>query len=212
MVTLGKLFSIVAFSFVVLFSANNASATQFNCTDHREFIKSVSSDVISLLENSELTEEQKEEALEKRFAELVDVKWIGRFVLGRNYRKLTKEEKATYHDAYEKYIIATYVPKFKEFNGEEIEVLGSRELKQKDSYLVQTNLIRPKSEDVKLTYRISKRGVCFQIQDIIAEGVSMLNTQRQDFASVISRKGYDSLLKLLKDKYEAETKVASELE
>ena len=187
--------------FVVFIGANTAHAKQqAMCNDHKEFVKSVSSDLIDIVEDKNLSDMQKEKKLEKKFNQFVDIDWISKFALGKHYRKLDAEQKKEYKKAYRDYMVATYIPKFRQYSGEQVEIVNSKPLKAHDSYLVATKLTSPKSEDIPVSYRVAKRGVCYQLQDIIAEGVSMLNTQRQDFGSVISRKGFDGLLELLRSK------------
>ena len=51
--------------------------------------------------------------------------------------------------------------------------------------------------DVVVNYRLSKGPQGYKVVDILVEGVSLLNTQRSEFASVVANKGLDYLIEAL---------------
>ena len=61
-------------------------------------------------------------------------------------------------------------------------------------------MIRPGAENIRVDWRLRKAG-SFKIIDIMVEGVSMVITQRADFASVIqSRGGIPGLIEMLRQR------------
>ena len=79
---------------------------------------------------------------------------------------------------------------FSEYEGQEIEVVGSRAQNERD-VLVNSILKQASGPDVKVDWRVRQRNGKFRVVDIIVEGVSMALTQRSDFSSVIQRGGGD---------------------
>ena len=68
-------------------------------------------------------------------------------------------------------------------------------------YLVETSIVDQDGKAYKIDYKIKNAASGkLAIYDVIAEGVSMIATQRADFSSVLSREGMDALIRKLADK------------
>lgn len=189
-----------AISLILIFSINTANAQIDQCSDHMEFVKGSSKSIMNIITDKNLSEVQIEKRLENLFETLVNNNWMGRFVLGRNWRSLTKTQQDEYLDVYKQYLLATYVPRFREYNGQEIVVKSSKPLRKQDEHLVYVDINSVDSQPIEAAFRVRKTGVCYQVLDIIGEGVSLINTQRQDFGAVYNREGYDGLIKTLSKK------------
>ncbi len=50
------------------------------------------------------------------------------------------------------------------------------------------------SEPVRLDWRVANKGDVYKITDVLVAGVSMANTYRDDFSSVMRREGFAGLL------------------
>jgi phospholipid transport system substrate-binding protein len=73
--------------------------------------------------------------------------------------------------------------------------------------IVSSEIISPSEAPVKVDWRLITDGGVFKISDVVIEGISMMVTQRSEFASVIQRHGgqVSGLLSLMREK----TKTAS---
>lgn len=179
---------------------NSAEAGKIQCDTPQNFVQSMNDTVTSTVLNEKFSEEGKTKFLAGIFRDYVDIQWIGKFVIGRNWRSLEKKQQDEYLEAYEDYLIARYVPIFKDYRGEKVEFVSSTPLKRKNEFLVATKVIAEGEPEIGVTYRVKKGDKCFMVYDIVAEGVSMLNTQRQDFSSIYSRKGFEELMSILRNK------------
>lgn len=132
-----------------------------------------------------------------------DVPLIGQFVLGRYWRKASDAEKSEYLRLFEDYIVRSYAKRFDAYQGEQLQVLGSRQ-DANGALLVGTLMQRPGGgEPVRIEWQVQPTGASYHVVDVIVEGVSMGVTQRSEFASVIRRGGgevatiIDALKKIL---------------
>ena len=68
--------------------------------------------------------------------------------------------------------------------------------------MVFTDIGQPGEEPARVQWRVRKAGSNIKIVDVIVEGVSLLVTQRSEFASVLQRNGgkVADLTQLLRDK------------
>ncbi|MBC8159529.1 MAG: ABC transporter substrate-binding protein [Rhodospirillales bacterium] len=153
------------------------------------FIESLAERAISALTEENVAREDRVE----RFRELLNdnfaVKTIGRWVLGRYWKRASKEQQTEYLQLFEDLIVTTYVDRFEAYSDEQI-VVSKAEAGSGSDFLVKTTISRPSGGNpVKVSWRVRARDETFKIVDVVVEGVSMGQTQRSEFASVIRRNG-----------------------
>lgn len=145
-----------------------------------------------------------------RFRELFEADFdgpgIARFVLGRYWRSASQQEQQEFLKLFDDYVVFVYGTRLANFNGESFKVRGSRT--EESGVIVSSDIISPGGEaPIKIDWRLVTDNGAFKINDIIIEGISMMVTQRSEFASVIQRHGgkVGGLLELMREK----TKTAS---
>jgi phospholipid transport system substrate-binding protein len=163
------------------------------------FVSTIGDTAIGIVA-SKLTVEQKEAKLTKLFEDSVDTKWIAKFVLGSYGRQITPEQSNEYSELYHKFLLQSYVPKFKSYTNQKIVVLSTSK-EDANNFLVQTEIKAEGEPTVNVDYKVRKGADGkFKIIDIVAEDVSMITTQRSEFGSILSRNGVDGLIERLKAK------------
>lgn len=175
----------------VLLCAGSVSARADEAT---AFIDGIGQEVVDILGNAALNDASKETALRSLFQKHVDVDWIGRFVLGKYWRTASPTQQQRYLDGYRGFVIKSYTSKFKEYTGSETYKIKSSTKDAQGRNIVTMELLRPGEASVMVDYKIRKEGEELRIFDIVVEGVSLITTQRSEFASVVSRKGLDYLI------------------
>ncbi|MBO6826760.1 MAG: ABC transporter substrate-binding protein [Sneathiella sp.] len=146
-------------------------------------------EAVKLLSDDSLDVAEKRKEFDRLLARDFDMRLIGRFVLGKNWRAASKEEREEYLTVFQEYIVNTYQKRIGEYSGENLNILKAKELNAKEQ-LVNSEIIRPNGPAIKLDWRVrrNKAGE-LKIVDIIVENVSMALTHREEFASVISSNG-----------------------
>ncbi len=166
----------------------------------KQFVSETSDKVIAVVKSSSGAE-SKENSLQDIFVSVTDIDWIGKFVLGKYWHTLSDDQKVSYVTNYRNYLIKSYVPLFREYNGQSITIREVKTLSA-EQYLVVTD-IKPRDENsspIRVEYRLKYDQGSYKIRDIVAEGVSMIATQRSEFASIINNSGFAALVDKLKDK------------
>jgi phospholipid transport system substrate-binding protein len=126
---------------------------------------------------------------------------IARFVLGRYWRNASEQEKQEFLRLFEDYVVYVYGTRLSSFNGEKFKVRGSRA--DENGTIVSTDILSPGGDGpIKVDWRLITDNGAFKINDVIIEGISMMMTQRSEFASVIQRHGGQvaGLLDLMREK------------
>jgi len=140
-----------------------------------------------------------------RFRELFhkdfDSPGIARFVLGRYWRTASPDEQKEFLKLFEDYVVYVYTARLSDFEGEQFKITGSRP--DQDTVVVSSDVITPGApQPLKVDWRLINDDGAYKIADVIVDGVSMLVTQRSEFASVIQRHGgqVQGLINLMREK------------
>ena len=141
----------------------------------------------------DLSDKLPEPELEKRFKTMLDKNFdmprISRFVLGRYWTGATDNEKQDFLSLFEAYVVRAYSIRFSEYSGETVKVTGSRS-ESGDNSVVASHIIQPDgAPPVHVDWIVRKNADEFRIADVSVDGVSMVLTQKQEFAAVIERSG-----------------------
>lgn len=115
---------------------------------------------------------------------------IGRFALGTYWKSASPAQQVEYQKLFRDMIIKVYSKRFSDYKGQQFVVKSARQENEKDS-IVTSFIVPGDGPEVKVDWRVRNKGGSYKIVDIVVEGVSMSQTQRADFASVIQRGGGD---------------------
>ncbi len=164
-------------------------------TDATEFVRH---EAINLMEIMTLPAgPERGEAFVAWVGGTVDLGHIARKALGRYIGTATDEQLASYTDAFRSYIEETYEKRLDFFAGYAFEVQRSRTLGAED-VVVRTSVSAPDGRRYVVDFRVGfDGGSGYRVTDIAIEGLSMLKTLRDEFASVIRRDGIEGLTALL---------------
>jgi phospholipid transport system substrate-binding protein len=130
-----------------------------------------------------------------------DTPGIAHFVLGRYWRTASPEEQKEFLKLFEEYVVYVYTARLSDFEGEQFKITGARP--DQDTVLVSSDVITPGApQPLKVDWRLINDEGAYKINDVIVDGVSMLVTQRSEFASVIQRHGgqVQGLIDLMREK------------
>lgn len=154
----------------------------------QKFVDDMGKEAISFLSDGGLTQKQKEEKFRRLLRNSFDLKTIGRFALGRNWKAATEVQKREYQKLFEDMVVEVYAARFNDYQGQKFDVSSFRDNGKKD-VLVTSYIVPDTGSKVQVDWRVRNKNGQYKIIDVIIEGVSMSLTQRSDFSSVIQRGG-----------------------
>ncbi len=162
------------------------------------FVQNLGDNAIEVLEAPDTTPEQRRVEfrvlLDRGFA----VETIGRFALGRFWRAATPEQQREYLRLFRLFILNTYASRLDDYSGQSFNVVKAHSIDDKDT-LVNTEISQTNAEPLRVDYRVRAQQGDYKIVDVLVEGISLIRTQRSEFASIINREGFDGLLELMRD-------------
>ncbi len=196
------------FIFLLLFIFS--SAYGLDKSSATRFVDSVSLDILSLVEDSSLSDDAYLSRVDKIFEDRLDIGVISQFLLGPYVRGLDSVIYADFKEVVKEYITLVYGLRLREYyNGERLEVSNVAE--QGGTYLVHSYIV---SEDgdgsLGLSWRLyrDKSGV-IRVIDLIFGEISMVISQRDEFTSIIRNNDGDVRI-LIADMRKQAQRVSSE--
>src|SRR6202047_3288905 len=172
---------------VLIATASLAAPPPVNPADAAAFMNQLWASAVEVL-NKKAHPAAREARFRQLFHEDFDCPGIARFVLGRYWRSASQEEQQEFVKLFEDYVVFVYTGGQSNFGGEALKVRGSRS--DGDGVIVSTDVISPgAASPMKIDWRLVTDNGSYKISDVIVEGISMMTTQRSEFASVVQRNG-----------------------
>ena len=149
-----------------------------------------------------ISKEDKINELKLIAKDTVDIRGIGFYTIGSFRKNLSENQKNEYLDLFEDYFLKSFSSRLSEYTNPKIEVQNKKVLSK--NYTIVNSLLVGTSErpEVKIDWRIyTKNPDNPLIRDLIIEGLSLVRTQKEEFASILNSNDgeINSLFKVLKE-------------
>ena len=164
------------------------------------FVENLGKQVIEKVSNINLSDSERIVNFRNLYLDSFDNYYISRFVLGRYWKRLDSNMKKQFIESFNNYIVTTYAPKFKGWEG---TFKATDSLLENNYYNVKMNVLNKDGPTLKFMWKIYlDKNKNFKILDVNIDGVSMLVTQRAEFMSVIKNnpKGVIGLIEAMDKK------------
>ncbi len=166
-----------------------------------DFVRGFSDQALTMLSDESLDSAARTREFRRLLTAGFHLELIGKFVLGRHWRRASESERSEFSQLFEDYIVASYARQLGEYGGEQLVIDGGRP-KGKSGAIVSSRIIRSQGEPFHVEWRLRRGGEGWRIIDVVVEGVSMAVTHRSEFSSVIASRGgtVGGLLDVLRSK------------
>ena len=188
-------FLILALFFIPIHSFSDEKIEQ-----SKYFVENLGKQVVEKVSNINLSESERIVNFRNLYLDSFDNYYISRFVLGQYWKRLDSNMKKQFVESFNNYIVTTYAPKFKGWEG---TFKATDSLLENNYYNVKMNVLNKDGPTLKFMWKIYlDKNKNFKILDVNIDGVSMLVTQRAEFMSVIKNnpKGVIGLIEAMKKK------------
>ncbi len=191
--------ALISLSFLIVAPVGAAAASPSE-EQAVELITTLADEAVAILSNEAVTLSEREARFHRLLADNFAIKQIGRFVLGRYWKRASEAERQQYLDLFSDFVVKKYARLFGGYAGESYQINGSR-VNPKDDQDVIVKLIILRNDDpiFKTAWRIKAFDGRPLISDIFVENISMLMAQRDEFAAVLKQGGVTHLNNQLQD-------------
>lgn len=132
-----------------------------------------------------------------------DLRFMSEKILGRHWKTLPEPDHERWTATFARLTVATYAERMTDFTGQVFEVLRV-EPSQRETAVVYTRVVTPKEEPIAINYRMRQNGAGWRIIDVYLNGtVSELALRRSEYAAVLQRDGFETLVASIDDKIKA---------
>lgn len=183
-----------------------AIADDVVASDPNQVIRSVSSNTFARISAEKATLEAHPEhmkiIIEEELIPYFDYKYAAYKVVGSHLKKTTREQRNEFVATFKNYLVNAYGHILFEYDQQELEILDNAHFTDKKIISIPVR-IRDENEQVtQIAFKLrkNKKTGQWKVFDVIAEGISMLNTKQSEFNELIHKKGIDHVINLLKQK------------
>lgn len=188
-------------AFFMLTVAVSAQTQTAGAPSAKEFVQKVGNQAIRNLTDRSVSDSERVKRMRTFLRDNFDETAISKFVLGTYWNRTSEEQRTEFQKLYETVVAHNYAGLFKKYSGETFQVLSQRG--EDDAVIVnaqinQTNGAPP----IPVELQVEKDGSNWRAVDIKVDGVSMPQTHRKEYSSVISRSrnGVEGLLDAMRAK------------
>lgn len=177
-----------------------SAQAQTSAPEATKFVERLSERVSAVLARYEQGKsEQDSKALARLATEAFAMDIVSRFVLGPTWHQASPVQQEEFQRVFSQWMVGVYGRRLGASKGGTLKVVGTDSIANGDA-LVKLIATQSDGKTVDLGLRVRDVRGEMKIIDVMAAGVSMAITQRQEFSSIVNNQGIDGLLTSLKAK------------
>jgi phospholipid transport system substrate-binding protein len=141
----------------------------------------------------------------------VDMRVMSRWVLGKNWRKATPEQRDAFVREFQELLLSSYLRQVNAYDGEVARFLPLRGGQKEGRAVVNAEIDQPNGPVIHVIFRMHQVKTEWLIFDVSVEGISLVATHRSSFNSEIRNRGLDDLITRLKKQNERNNKASPDV-
>ncbi|GGP23549.1 MlaC/ttg2D family ABC transporter substrate-binding protein [Silvimonas iriomotensis] len=184
---------LVALCAAALLPAAFAAATD----TPEQIVRNVSKDVLDILKKGEKNPAAVRDQVDAKLVPLADFNRMTALAVGRYWKSATPDQQAALTKEFRTMLVRTYLSALTIYKNSSVDVKGSRPGDSADEQTVQTEVNLPGQKPIGLDFNFEKADNGWKVYDISVEGISFINSHRNQFGTVIRKDGIDGLIQQL---------------
>lgn len=170
--------------------------------DAQAFIAELGDEVVAILTQADASNQEKLVELKVLLDDNTDLDLVARLVLGRHWRSASEADREEYVGLFRKILTNTLAARLGDYEGQTFEVVGNNALSERDT-AVQTRINRLNgAPPLSVDWRVRQSDGSYAIIDVVAEGVSLVVSQRNEVGSIVERQGMPGLIEAMRERSE----------
>ena len=153
-------------------------------------LKQMGSEVVGILNDDLLDQARRIAKFNGLMLRDFDIPLMARFALGRHWKRANAKQRTAYLEAFSKFLLNQYAEKIAGAQVVSFDVLSAQRAGRRD-VMVRSQISQNNGQMFKLVWRMRQSNGQFRVIDVVAEGISLALTKRQEFAAIIKSNGGD---------------------
>jgi phospholipid transport system substrate-binding protein len=137
----------------------------------------------------------------------VDYRYAALKVIGvKNYKQTTKQSRADFVTVFREYLVTSYAQVFTLYKQQKVEFEPEKSFNKSRVVAVRTSVLDPNRPPIDISFRVRKntKTLEWKAYDMVAEGVSLLDSKQAELSGLIRQKGLAYVTEMLKTKSDKE--------
>ena len=127
-----------------------------------------------------------------------DTEYSARLVLGQYWRNATPDQRQRFVDAFYHSLLNNYGSAIVDFTADRLKIFPTRDLDpDAKNATVRTEVKRSNGDRVSVNYYLRRTPQGWKAWDVVIDGISYVNSYREDFGAQIQQQGIDAVIKRL---------------
>lgn len=134
------------------------------------------------------------ELVDKYLLPHFDTEYSARLVLGAHWRSATPDQRKRFVDAFYHSLLNNYGSALTDFTSDKLKIFPAKVDPKSDRATVRTEVKRDSGDRIAVNYSMHKTADGWKAWDVVIDGISYVNSYREDFGAQIDQQGLDSVI------------------
>jgi len=181
----------------IIFITSSAFAGDSNIEN---YVHKLMNESIDVLNDTTIDQDAKAAKVRIMLTNNMNTYWMARFTLGRIIKTISETQASSFIETYRSYVISTYARAVSQYKGEKVEIQSVQKMDEEFS-IVKTQVYKSDGNIINVNYLVKEeRSGQYNVCDVITEGISLINSHKAEYGSIIASQGIDVLIESLKQK------------
>lgn len=149
--------------------------------------------------------------IEQELMPHIDHKFAAFKVLGSQFRSVPKDRIPEYVEEFRQYLVSNFAVALSNYGGQQLVFEPVKIAEDKNDMTVKAIIRKAGNPDIHVNFKLrkNKKTQEWKTYDLVAEGISLLSSKRNEFASIIRQQGIDAVIDVMKSKNNQPLNIAS---
>ena len=149
--------------------------------------------------------------MEQELMPHVDHRFAAFKVLGKHFRTVPKDKLPEFVAEFRQYLVSNFAVALASYDGQEVLFQPIQDIGKGKEMSVKAIIRESGRPDINITFKLrkSKKTQQWKTYDLVAEGISLLSSKRNEFSSLIRQQGIQAAIDAMKNKNGEELTVAA---
>jgi len=199
----------ITLTILVLTISFNASGMQSD--DPYVFVKDVASATFAKMKQEQTLIQGDQRILrnivEQQLMPHIDHVYAALSVLGTQAKDIPRDKLDLFFEQFRLYLLTTYSNSLSSYTNQIVEFEPSRATENKKTVSVKALIKEAGRPDINITFQVRRnKENQWKTFDLVAEGISMVQSKRAEFAPMIRQKGIDTVIDFMQEKSTKQSK------
>jgi len=151
--------------------------------------------------------------IEQELMPYIDHKFAAFKVLGNQFRSVPKDKVPEYVDEFKEYLVSNFAVVLASYGGQELVFEPAKDTENQKNMTIKAIIRKAGNPDIRISFKLrkSKNTQQWKTYDLVAEGISLLSSKRNEFASMIRQQGIQAVIDEMRNKNSKPLNIASNI-